>query len=286
MRQLKTILFAGAVTFFLSACGGGGSSDSDTSVELVTITEQNADAVVASAIGSISSAVDIEDIPVLSTTTSSVAKSNSIMTKYAKTLSTGFSPDIAATETIACSGGGSITADGDEITGGTVTFNECVEPDGTIDGTMILTIDGSNYTAEFINLKIQMHEIIVYYENASMHFNENSTDLSLTITGYSTDGINRMDLKDYTASITGDNFSFNGFVKTNCIGAWVEVKTTQALVMPGYCPISGEISILGNGSDIEIVFNSDESVDVYLNGQTYDNYSTCDELPSLEETCP
>lgn len=273
--------------FFLSACGGGGSSEtpvSEAPLELVTITEQNADAVVASAVGSILGAMDIEDLPVLST--SSVAKSTSVMTRYAKTVSTDLGLDIAVSETVACSEGGTITADGNEETGGTITFNECVESGVTIDGTMILTIDGSNYTTEFINLKIEMNEIIAYYEHAIITFNENSTDLSLTMTGYSTDGINRMDFEDYTASVAGDTLSVNGLVKTNCIGDWIEVQTTQALVMPGFCPIAGELSIVGNNSNIKIVFNADESVNVFLNGEAYESYATCDDLPSLEAGCP
>ena len=54
MEQVKRVLLAGVVAFFLSACGGGGSSDtpvSETPLELVTSTEQNADSVIASAVG-------------------------------------------------------------------------------------------------------------------------------------------------------------------------------------------------------------------------------------------
>ena len=288
MEQVKRILLAGVVAFFLSACGGGGSSDtpvSESPLELVTITEQNADSVIASAVGSISGAMDIDDLPVLSTT-SSVAKSSSMMTQYAKSVATDLSLDRAVSETVACSEGGSITADGNEVTGGTVTYNECVESGVTIDGTMILTIDGSDYTVEFIDLRIQMNEYIAYYERATLEFNENSLDISMTITGYLTEGSNRVDYKDYSASITGDSLSLNGFVKTNCLDAWVEVKTIQPLAMPGSCPIAGEISIAGNSSEINMVFNADESVDVTLNGEAYDSYTTCDDLPSLEAGCP
>ena len=288
MGQIKTIWLASVVAFFLSACGGGGSSDapvSETPLELVTITEQNADSVIASAVGSISGAMDIEDIPVLSTT-SSVAKSSAMMTQYAKSVSTAISLDSEVSQTVACSGGGTVTADGDEVTGGTVTYNECVESGVTIDGTMILTIDGSNYTVEFIDLRMQMDAIIAYYEDATIQFDEYSTDLSVTMTGYSTDGINRMDFEDYSVSITGDSLSLNGFVKTNCMGSWIEVETTQALIMPGFCPNAGEISIVGNSSNIKMVFNADESVDVLLNGQPYASYITCDDLPSLDAGCP
>lgn len=288
MRQIKIIFLASVFAFFLSACGGGGSSDStvnETPLELVTITEQNADAVMASAVGSISDATDIEDIPVLSTS-SSIAKSSTMMTQYAKTVSTDFALDIAVSETVACSEGGTITADGNEVSGGTVTFNECTESGVTIDGTMILTIDGSDYTVEFVGLSMEMDTLILYYESALLSFNEYSSDLSVAITGYVDDGSNRMDFKDYTASVTGDTLSINGLVKTNCITEWIEVKTTQALVMPGFCPTAGEISIVGNGSNITMVFNADESVDVSLNGQPYASYATCDDLPSLDAGCP
>jgi len=286
MEQVKKILLAGVVAFFLSACGGGSSDTpvSEIPLELVTITEQNADSVIASAVGSISGAMDIEDIPVLSTT-SSVVKSSSMMTQYAKSISTGISLDSAVSQTLACSGGGTVTADGDEATGGTVTYDECVESGVTIDGTMILTIDGSNYTVQFIDLRMQMDEIIAYYEDATIQFNEYSTDMSVTITGYSTDGMNRIDFKDYSVSITGDSLSLNGLVKTNCLDAWVEVKTIQPLAMPGFCPIAGEISIAGNSSEINLVFNADESVNVTLNGEAYNSYTTCEDLPSLDAGC-
>jgi hypothetical protein len=289
MKQMMTILLTGVVAFFLSACGGG-SSDSSTPVEteLVTITEQNADAVMASAIVSIDGAMDIEDIPLLSTT-SSVAKSTSIMTKYAKTVSN----DLAVSGTEACSGGGSVSYNIDDVTGeGTISFNECVETDtiitGTVifDGTVETTIEGSIYTVEFTGFKMQIDNIIAYYEHAIVTVNDSNGDLSTTITGYTTDGVDRFDLKDYALTMTGDNLSVNGLVKTSCIGAWIEVKTIQALVMPFDCPIAGEIDILGNNSDIKMVFNSDESVDVSLNGQIYNSYNTCDELPSIDEVCP
>jgi hypothetical protein len=290
MRQMKIVLLTGVFAFFLSACGGGGSS-SETPVseipaqtELVTISDQNVDVAVASAVSSISDALDIEDVPVLSTT-SSVAKSSVLMAQYAKTVSSDFPLSSAVSQTVECSGGGTVTADGDEATGGTVTFNECIESGVTIDGAMTLTIDGSNYTVEFINLMIQMNEMIAYYEYASMQFNETGTDLSVTITGYSEDGSERVDFKEYSVSVTGDSFSVNGYVKTNCLGAWIEVKTTQALVVTGYCPNAGEISILGNNTEVSVVFNADESVTVYLNGEAYASYPTCDSLPSLDAGC-
>jgi len=293
VKQITTILLAGVASMFLSACGGGSNdSASETPLELVTITEQNADAVMASAFQSISGAMDIQDIPLLSTT-SSVAKSTSIMKKYAKTVSTDLQISKIVTGSEACSGGGTVSYGADDVTGeGTITFNECVETDTIITGTIILdgtaktTIDGLNYTVEFIGFKIQIDHIVAFYEHVIATLNESNGDFSATITGYSTDGVDRIDLKNYTVTIIGDNLTLNGLVKTNCMGAWIEVKTSQALIMPGSCPVSGEISILGNNIDIKIVFNSDESVSVFLDGQTYASYNTCDELPSINEVCP
>ena len=150
---------------------------------------------------------------------------------------------------------------------------------------MDMLIDGSVYTLTFTGFKMQMDSTVVYYENATVTLNESNNDLSTAITGYYTDGSDRMDFKDYAVILTGDNLTLDGLVKTSCIGAWIEVKTIQPLVMPGFCPTAGEISIIGNGSNINMVFNADESVDVTLNGEAYNSYNSCDELPSSDVVC-
>lgn len=290
MKKSFLWLLIGFVSFVMIGCGGSSSS-SDVSVappsKLITISDQNADAVLAASVQSVPGTMMFQEI-FAGSSSSTVAKSTSDLKMVAKIASTDLSSVvIAESGTETCSGGGSLSYDGNEVTGGTVIYNECVEYGMTIDGKAILTIDGSNLTVEIIGFKIQLDDILAFYENAIINLNENSYDFSATMTGYAVDGSYRFEFENYSMTKTGNSYTINGLVKTDCMGGWIEIKTIQALELPDDgCPTAGEIVAIGNDSELRTVFNADQSVDVSLNGQSYASYSSCDELPLPNEVCP
>lgn len=289
MKKSFLWLLAGFVSFVMIGCGGSSSS-SDSNVappsKLITISDQNADAVLVASVQSVPGTMVFQEI-FAGSSSSTVTKSTSALKMAAKITSTDLSSIvIAESGTETCSGGGSLSYDGNEETGGTVIYNECVEYGMTIDGKVILTIDGFNLTAELIGTKIQMDDIVVFCENAIIRLNEQTNDFSETMTGYAIQGGHKFEFEDYSVAKTGNNYTFSGLVKTDCMGGWIEIKTIQALELPNDgCPTAGEIVAIGNNSELKTVFNADQSVDVFVNGQSYASYGSCDELPLPDEVC-
>jgi len=79
------------------------------------------------------------------------------------------------------------------------------------------------------------------------------------------------------------SFSVNGFIKTDCLGAWIEIKTIENIQINNVdpCPTAGKIVINGNASSITVDFNFDGSVNV--SGSVTDYYGSCLSLPG--DTC-
>ena len=109
------------------------------------------------------------------------------------------------------------------------------------------------------------------------------SNLTMTLDGYNTFNGERTDFLDYKLQIregTNDDifFSIDGFIKTSCLNAWIEIQTMQEVNMGyyAYCPTSGQILIGGNGSSLTVTFNNDGSVDV--TGAVTAHYDDCNAL--------
>lgn len=286
---MKQILLAGIFALFLSGCGGGGGGSSYTPPALIEINEQNVDAAVVTSLDSMGIRA-IGDIP-LPANDSSVAKSTSMVTKSAKTVSTTLPSYavVASTDPIACPYDGNYTVSDD---GTTVIFYECgVEENVTIDGTVKVINDT---TLEFIELEVddQNSGFLTYFSSATIS-STSISDFSATISGYATDGVNRVDYERYTVSATnitelGADYTFNGYIKTDCLGGWIQIKTIQAIPIPNddTCPTQGEISVLGDSSEVNVKINSDTSITITLNGEPYTVYPSCNDIPSIGDVCP
>ncbi len=294
-KKVSLLLFVMSVSVFTVGCGSSSGGDGGTSVSTqptVTITTENADKVISGTLQSISGAFELGSggIPYTGTISNNIAKSASKLNKLSNIAAATLEPGtLAESGTESCSGGGSVSYNGNESTGGTVTFSQCVESGITIDGTMILTISGADTTTELSNFSLKgsyadaayTYSFEAYYQTAIVHLNTNTYDMDLTATGYAVENADRFDFENYSMTKTGNQYTFNGLVKTDCMGGWIELKTTKALVMDNSydCPTAGEIISIGDNSEIRFVFNTDTSVDVTVNGAAYKSYSSCDELP-------
>lgn len=251
--------------WFLSACGGGSDAPVGTvPTEYITISEKNAELVLASTVESVRYMKDLQDILPVS--------------NYVDTQESG---------TISCSGGGSVSYDGTD-TQATLTFNNCIENGVYLNGKMNITANGSDYTVSMTAFTVEMDNIKAFYENAIVSFNEyDYNSFSATITGYSIDDSNRVDMKNFTIVKNNESYTVDGLLKTSCIGGWIEMKTISAIYISYYnsCPSAGEILVTGSNSSLRTIFNSDQSINVLLNGNTYKNYENCLKLPSVEDVC-
>jgi hypothetical protein len=265
-KKIMLWLTVGFTMWFMTACGGGGSDapSNPAPTEYITITSENSDQVLASTVESITQMKDIEDIlPILSD---------------ASTQESG---------SVTCSGGGSLTYDSPDGIQGTINFHDCIEHNVYINGKIDFSVNGSNYVMEISAFTMRMYGMTVYYENATISYDENyAYNFSATITGYVSDGMHRADLKNYKIVKDRDYYTLSGLLKTDCMGGWIEVQTVHPIYLHNSCPTAGEILVIGNDSDLRTVFNPDQSVSVFLNSEVYENYHDCRELPTQESACP
>jgi len=292
-KKVSILLLIGSISFITVGCGGGGGGGGtvETPKEMVTITKDNAEKVIGGTVESIGAALDLEDgslIPMTNTVSDNIAESATKFNRLGNIASANLEPGtLAESGTESCSGGGSVSYNGDENTGGTVKFDQCVEQGITINGSMDIRINGADTTTTLTNFSVKgststptgSYSFEVFYSNATVHLNTSTYDMSLTATGYSIENGKKFEFENYRMTKTGNKYTFNGLIKSDCIGGWVEIKTNTPLVMDQDCPTAGEIVTIGNNSEMKTVFNSDKSVDVTLNGEKIEHYQTCDEMP-------
>jgi hypothetical protein len=284
---MKQLLWASLFALFLGACGGGGGS-SYTPPSLIKIDEQNAEAAVVTSLESMGIR-GIGDIILPTASASYAAKNISMVSKSAKSVSTVLPSYVIESTDPVCPFGGSYTVSSD---GTTLVFYDCgVEENVTIDGTIKAINDT---TLEFIDLTvIDLNDDITTYFSSATISAPSETEFSATISGYATDGMNRVDYERYTVTATsitesGAIYTFNGYIKTDCLGGWIQIKTIQAIPIPNsdVCPTQGEISVIGESSEVNVKINFDTSITITLNGEPYYVYETCNTIPSLDEVCP
>ena len=284
-EKVVYLLLAGSVSFMIIGCGssGGGNNGGSSSKSMVKITVDNADDVLAASVQSISGILEIQNIAV-GDSSSNIANNASKINELGNIASTDLEPGtLAESGTDTCSDGGSVSYDGNENTGGTVIFDQCVEYGTTINGKMVLSINGDKVNTVLTNFSVISSDATVYYSNATINLNTNTYNMSATMTGYAIDKGSRFDFENYSFTKTDNNYTFAGLIKNDCMGGWIEIKTNKALIIGYDCPTAGEIVAIGNNSELKTVFNSDMSIEVFVNGEAYDTYANCHELP--DESC-
>ncbi len=288
-------LFGMAIfSFGIVGCGGGGVDVGATppaESDRVAIDAANSDAVAATAY----QALDVGDI---AGGLNPLGKSFKILSdeepKLKSILAATISlKDMAVDPYADFCDSGTISMSGTQ-TSATMTFNNCVLGNSSLNGSMILTINstGTEGTLTFANFTTTMNgEIIASYESLSYIYKFNSsmteiTSMTLAINGYILDGDKRMDFINYKLDMSmSDNvytISINGYVKENSLNAWIGITTVEAIKIDdslgnyNYCPIAGKITIGGNGSSMTMTYNNDGSVDVSIDGGVPVHHGTCE----------
>lgn len=286
-RRVEKLLLL-CIGFVLIGCGGGGSAGNSDVVggvpakTMATITTENAENVLSVTLGSI----DIVDVPrglaLASDNSTNIAKVSLETSKASNIASSKLkSNNIAETGTESCSGGGSLSYNGNEETGGTVIFNQCTEDGVTLNGTQILSFNGDTIHSELTNFSVKDFSSDVFISSATIDFNENTEALSMNLTGsVSMDG-KKTDFENYQLSGDGNTFTISGLIQSSCVAGWMQIQTVTPIMTVDFedCPVGGEIVVTGNNSALRTVFNSDTSIQVYLNGAIFATYANCNELP-------
>ena len=283
------VLFSiAALGFSITGCGGGGGSSvvsTPLESERVVIDENNTEQV----LNTVFNVIEVGANPTLPLAKSvgETSKVTPVLTQPAalKEIQSAalVRSEAVANEPISCTDGGFIT-----YTDTGMIFNDCNESGIVMDGTA--TVNGNETAASMTlsNFTITLDSEVIFYESLTYSFTLNASyeisSMSITMDGYTSVFGERTDYQNYTftmnineLSIT--SFSVNGFIKTDCLGAWIELTTTQNIQINEIdpCPTSGQIIIGGNASSITIDFNSDGSIDV--SGSVTDSYASCRDIP-------
>lgn len=286
------VLFGMAVLgFSVTGCGGGGSEDTSTTAptgtDLVVITEENSEQVISTAFDALGEGLDFQDGPsfigIVTAQNPSMVKSTQTpalkkVFSSAKDLKT-----LAESGSIECTEGGSISYSGSELSG-TATYNNCQEYSTTINGTMSITsnTDYTSGTITFTNFSITNQDGSTLVWN-SVVYTFSDTTMSVSMSGYSLYGEERVEFNNYEFALTFDSsdtmsLTVSGMIKTDCLGAWIEIRTTEAIQFNAFdtCPSAGQVMIDGGSSSLTVDFNADGSVDV--SGSVSEHYDNCTAL--------
>lgn len=277
--------------FSVTGCGGGSDSSVSSLLEKegVVIDASNSEQV----LNTVFNVVDTGSNPALPLAKSvgETSAPQSVLTQPA-TLKQIESAVLVRNEAVAgepmyCTDGGSITP-----TDTGMIFSDCNESGIVMDGTVTVSGNETASTMTLSNFTMTLDSEIIFYESLTYSFTLNANNeinsMSITMDGYTTIFGERTEYQNYTFTMNMNDlsvisFSVNGFIKTDCLGGWIEIRTVENIQIndAGFCPTAGQIVIGGNASSITVDFNTDGSVNV--SGSVTDYYYSCSSLPG--DTC-
>jgi len=289
------ILFSIAVlSFSITGCGGGGGSAGDSTPaesEHVVLDANNSGQAINTVFNEIGTGFDFKS-PLASMAAAKSVPTTKVLEHPAavkQVLSTSQNiSSVPEGDPISCTDGGFITYNDTEI-----IFSDCNESGMIIDGTVAVSGDETSATMTFTNFSITMGSDIVFYESMTYSYTLNAEyeiiSMSITMDGYTCIFGERTDYQNYIFSISWDSsytvttYSINGFIKTDCLGGWIEITTTEDIQknLSEPCPTAGQIVISGNASSITIDFNpyGMGGVNVTVSGSATEYYDSCLNVP-------
>jgi hypothetical protein len=290
------LLGAGVVSLTMTGCGGtDGASDVNpvpgpNPGEVVTISEANADKVLASSVGGIGrvSTLIIDLMDSLPSTISkgssgyTVASSGALKRADSKV---AFSFPITSKE---CSQGGSVRVDNLSTSSATVTFDNCREYDVLLNGVAEVSVEGiDTYHARFTNFTAVFSTGELYLGDAGATIIGNSLDFKLASGTAKIQGVG-VELKNLTVRGDEAQTSIVGSIKTECLGGWVDVATTVPLQYNSSHSLTGGTLLItgANSTEMILTVNPDGSIDTTLNGAPYASYASASDLPQYGSVCP
>lgn len=294
-RNASLLLGAGIVSLMMVGCGTDGASDVGTveppaAGDLITINATNADKVLASSIGGIgkiAGMIDdlVDSLPELGIADSKIAQASSGTNIDG---SMAVSDDTLAITLVSrdCADGGSISVDGVSTSGGSVTFNHCQERGIVLDGSAEISVSGGTYSARFTDVNAGFSTGSLYLSDAGFTDSGDSFDFAIASGEANIQGI-QIELKNFSLNKNFSNVIVNSWIKTDCMGGWVDVATTVPLVFDSSdLLVGGTLTITGNNSNMLVSVNADGTINAYLNDVLYANYNSAVDLPQYNAVCP
>ena len=278
--------------FSITGCGGGSDSSVSSPLEKegVVIDASNSEQVLSTVFNVVDAGFDPALPLAKSVGETSVPKSVLTQPAMLKQIESSVlvRNEAVAGETIYyCNDGGMIT-----YTDTGMIFSGCNESGIMMDGTVTVSGNETAATMTLSNFTMTLDNEMVFYESLNYSFTLNTnyeiSSMSITMDGYTNIFGERTDYQNYTFTMNMNDlsvisFSVNGLIKTDCLGAWIEIRTIENIQINNgsVCPTAGKIVVNGNASGITVDFNADGSVNV--SGSVTDYYSSCLSLP--DGTC-
>jgi len=183
-----------------------------------------------------------------------------------------------------CKDGGTIATILESENLSTVTYDNCIESDSTINGQIQLVYDPTAETVTYKLTDYTMSNSSSKYFTATTSYTVSSSGITYTTTGVSTEGskILEFDKYHYTLNLneTSVDISISGALKSSTVENWIKIGTNKPLnLQSSTCPQSGNIDISGDNSSLNITFESDKSVKVSVDNKLVQEYPDCDQLP-------
>jgi hypothetical protein len=312
-------LIVGSVVAFTACGGGGGSTTTPTGgiadTDKAAITEANLPEINAMVVKSFDNATG-DGMPTADEITGAGTsqKITKKLFQVQKTIKSSL--DMGVTDTQNCPGGGTMTLDGDQ-TKGSVVFDGCKNSDSmyeeTVDGTVAYEITDTSYSLTFTNFistgkntyngqtstweeNLEDVQLKMSHTGANAALPDLQMDISMTGSFKYDDYLGEFDnlTSMYKFSHTEGKMetSVDGFIKSSCLGGWIEIDTTKNIVLymstdnPNYCPSEGVVTVKGQGgSSVTLTYHTDGSAT--LSGDVNKEYATCNELyaEGEEGTC-
>ena len=174
-----------------------------------------------------------------------------------------------------------------------IKFENCKNNDVTIDGLIHYNkiINSKNFDAEVTNLKVTKGNKEIFYKSATLKVT--TQEIKEVLSGYSKDGNRSLTFKDLKIDVikllNQTKYRVDGSLSSSCINnLWFDINTTKDIEKNSTidCPTAGVVEIDGNSSKLTAKYNSDESIDIFLDGNLTKSYSSCDDMESdLEGEC-
>ena len=295
-KSTALLLGAGALSLMMSGCGSDGASGvkSVAGGSQMVITEQNADKVLASTVGSVGALADAgKELVDRLMDTLNIGKTvggNSIASSgESKTVpgNVAYSLDDLPLSS-SCPDGGSVDVK-KRSTSATVTFDQCVVHGSTVNGKVEVSVNVVDRSGELTltNVNVQSNTSSISLSNAGITI-EGKSKYELAIGSGS---VNRsdvsVDVTNLNIAKSGGGIAVNGQIKTSCMDGYVDLATLAPLTFSGVDLLTGgSISINGAGnSNINLSVNPDGSVDATLNGASYEAYDSALDFPRYSDVC-
>jgi len=267
-RSIFMVTVASIIGFGVIGCGGGGVAAVATSIvekDRATLDKDSSSSIATSldGLGKTLGNIDVDGIAGGSLGVS--------VTTFAKRVArvTKMQPSTAG-NTYTCGASGTVTFNNSN-SGGSITFDHCIEENVQLNG--LISVSGTETAGTVTINGFTIKTTNTYNDDTSeasidslqleyiMGRDQEPESVELSAFGYAKTVVggveDRVDFKINQIKITRTTASFDGSVKTTCLGGWIVVTTPEEIVFNEEDLTAGKVVIAGNGSQITIEIAAD-----------------------------